>query len=183
MLGNAGGLWILTRVGRRSATIVTILIAGLFWGGMGISGIWRGEVPGYIAAGCMIGVVVTCGLGCWPAGYAIMGETSALQLRAKTQAIGQIGAQASSIVMSVTLPYIFNPDAGNLGGKTGFIYFGLCMIGVLLTWLWVPEMKDRSALEIDHMFAMKLPTRKFKGYVMSVDHEDVASPLRENVEA
>lgn len=179
MLGNAGGLWVLTKVGRRRATLVTIGIAGCFWGGMGISGVWRGDVPAYVAAGFMIGVVITCGLGCWPAGYAIMGETSSLQLRAKTQAIGQIGSQASSIVMSVSLPYVFGTDAANLGGKTGFIYFGLCMVAVTLTWLWVPEMKGRSAMEIDHMFSIGLPARKFKRYVVPHHQGETAMPLRE----
>ena len=179
MLGNAGGLWILTKVGRRRAIMVTVGVAGCFWGGMGISGFWRGDIPGYIAAGFMIGVVITCGLGCWPAGYAIMGETSSLQLRAKTQAVGLLGSQASSVVMSVSLPYVFGTDAANLGGKTGFIYFGLCMVAVILTWLWVPEMKGRSAREIDHMFAIGLPTRKFKRFVVPGHQGETAMPLRE----
>lgn len=177
MLANATGMWIMSRAGRRNMTLISMGLAGLMWGAMGISGFWTGDVAVWIAGGLMIAVIVVCGLGCWPAGYAIMGEVSSLQLRAVTQGVGGVAAQGSSIAMTVVLPYLFNPDSGALGAKTGFIYFGLCAVGVGLTWLWVPEMKGRSLMELDHMFQMKLPTRRFKEWKGGVSVAQEASPL------
>ncbi|KAH6887659.1 general substrate transporter [Thelonectria olida] len=182
MFANAGGMWIMSRVGRRNMTLISMGAAGLLWGGMGISGFWTGDVAVWIAGGLMITIIVVCGLGCWPAGYAIMGEVSSLQLRAPTQGVGGVAAQGSSIAMSVVLPYIFNPDSADLGAKTGFLYFGLCAVGVGLTWLWVPEMKGRSLMELDQMFQMKLSTRKFKQWKGSNYLPQEASPLAESHE-
>ncbi|KAM5356920.1 hypothetical protein ACJ41O_003566 [Fusarium nematophilum] len=177
IFANAAGMWVLSRAGRRRITLVSMGAAGILWGAMGVSGFFKGDVAIWVAGGMMIAIIVVCGLGCWPAGYAIMGETSSLQLRAPTQGLGGVAAQGSSIALTVVLPFIFNPDQGAMGAKTGFVYCGLCAVGVVLTWLWVPEMKGRSMIEIDHMFALRLPTRKFKDWKMEAYVAQEASPL------
>ncbi|KAF4978854.1 hypothetical protein FZEAL_4836 [Fusarium zealandicum] len=177
MIANAGGFWILSRVGRRSMTIVSIAAAGILWGSMGVTGFWSSSTLAWVAAGLMIAVIMVCGLGCWPAGYAIMGETSSLQLRAPTQGVGVVASQGSSITLAVVLPLLFNPDKAALGAKTGFLYCGLCTIGVVVSWFCLPEMKDRSMVEIDHMFEMRLPTRKFKHWKMEIHEAQEVSPL------
>ncbi|CAH0027035.1 unnamed protein product [Clonostachys rhizophaga] len=180
MAGNAIGLWILSRSGRRNMTIISMGVTGLLWGAMGVTGFWSSPTLTYAAGGIMIAVIVTCGLGCWPAGYAITGETSSLQLRALTQGIGGVAAQGSSITIAAVLPQLFGRDKAALGAKTGFVFCGLCAIGVLLTWLWIPEMKGRSMQEIDYMFAVKLPTRKFKHWKSETHEMQEALPLRDN---
>ncbi|WYZ46734.1 hypothetical protein EsH8_IX_000959 [Colletotrichum jinshuiense] len=159
---NGLGLWILSRVGRRKVTLISMTISTVIWIGVGISGIWKGPAVAYFtAAGCIL-IIVVCGMGAWPAGYAIMGETSSLRLRSKSQGIGGVAQQASSVVINILLPLAYNPDAGNWGAKTGFIYVGLCALGVALCWFFLPEMKGRHIDEIDHMFDIKLPARQFK---------------------
>lgn len=164
LVANGASVWVLSRVGRRSVTLVTTSIAGAFWFGMGIAGSWPGISTAWVSGVFLNIIIVICGIGAWPASYAIMGETSALRLRAKSQAIGGVFAQISSIFMNLVLPYVFNPDAGNARAQTGFLFFGLCVIGVIFTWLWVPEMKGRSVAEIDEMFNLKLPSRDFKNW-------------------
>lgn len=162
MFGNLTGMWVLTRVGRRPASMVTMTAAGTAWGALGVAGFWGTKAAGYFSAGCMIFVIVACSLGCWPAGFAIAGETSALRLRSKSQAAGGLVQQVSSVVMGLVLPLAFSPDQGNLRGKTGLIFAATCAIGVVMIWLFVPEMKDRTPMEIDRMFEAGVPTRKFK---------------------
>lgn len=171
MVANGTGFWLLSRTGRRSMTIVSLAIATVLWGAMGISGFWSGPALAWLAAGLMISVIVVCGLGCWPASYAIMGETSSLQLRSLTHGLGSVASQAVSIMLAVLLPMLFSKDKAALGAKTGFVFCGLCIVGVVLAWLWIPEMRGRSMIELDHMFEMKVPTRKFGGYQMVVSHE------------
>ncbi|KAI8312786.1 MFS transporter fmqE [Colletotrichum sp. SAR11_240] len=161
---NLAGMWVLSRVGRRKITLVSLIVANILWVGVSISGFWRGPVVAYFTAGGCIAIIVVCGMGVWPAGYAIMGETSSLRLRAKTQGLGGVAQQASSVVLSIILPYLFNKDAGNLGAKTGFLYVGLCAIAVVLCFFFLPEMKGRSVIEIDRMFDLKLPAREFKNW-------------------
>lgn len=180
IVSNGVGIWVLSRVGRRTVTIVSMGTAGILWGAMGISGFFFSTAAAWVAGGIMISVIVVCGMGCWPASYAIMGETPSLQMRAKTQGLGGVASHASSILMAVVLPSIFNPDAGDLGAKTGFVYTGLCAIGVVLCFFFLPEMKDRSIMEVDHMFEMRLPTRKFKGFKMQEHEVQEASPLADD---
>lgn len=110
----------------------------------------------------MMITITVCGLGVWPASFAISAETSSLQLRAKTQGIGWFVSALSSTVAGLVLPYVFNPDQGNLRGKTGFTYAAACLVGAAMSWYIIPEMKGRSVAEIDCMFEENLPARAFK---------------------
>ena len=112
----------------------------------------------------MIAIVLVCGTGAWPCAVVVASETSSLQLRGLTQGVGAFTHSVSSSVVAIILPYIFNPDQGDLRGKTGFLFSALCVATAWMAWVWVPEMKGRSAAEIDDMFEAGLPSRKFKGW-------------------
>jgi hypothetical protein len=56
--------------------------------------------------------------------YTILCETSTSRLRIKTIAIGFALQNALNTMWSFVLPYLFNPDQLNLGGKLGFIFGG-----------------------------------------------------------
>ena len=88
-----------------------------------------------------------------------MSEASALRLRAKSQAIGGITAYIVGIFTQFVLPYLYNPDAGNLKAKTGFVFAGTSLLAALFTWLIVPEMKGRSVMEIDRFFEEGIKAR------------------------
>ena len=64
----------------------------------------------------------------------------------------------------LVLPYVFNPDRGDLRGKTGFTYAASCILGAAVSWYLVPEMKGRSVAEINLMFEEKLVARNFKSW-------------------
>lgn len=122
------------------------------------------DMFGRYTAVTMMFIVTICGVGAWPASFAVVGETSSLRLRAKSQGISTIASDSAGIVFSFVLPYAYNKDAGNLGAKTGFLFFAICIITVAVTWLAVPELKGRTSAEIDHMFKIGLPTRKFEDW-------------------
>ncbi|KAK1964876.1 MFS general substrate transporter [Colletotrichum sublineola] len=170
-IANGLGMWILSRVGRRKVTLISLSITTVFWIAVGVSGIWQGPGVAYFTAGGCILIIVVCGMSVWPASYAIMGETSSLRLRAKTQGIGGVFQQGSSVVVNIVLPYAYNPDAAHLGAKTGFIYVALSALGVALCWFFLPEMKGRSVMEIDRMFNLRLPARQFKKWRGNVESE------------
>ncbi|OQD81415.1 hypothetical protein PENANT_c027G10865 [Penicillium antarcticum] len=162
LIANGVGVWLMSRVGRRHLMLSTLAVTTLIWLSMGIAGCWSGKIVVWYTAACMMAVVVVCGLGAWPASYAVSGETSSLRLRAKTQGIGVLCYMLSNVVFNLVLPYVYNTDAGDLKGKTGFVYAGLCLLTLVVTWLIIPEMKDRTTLEVDAMFEADLPCRNFK---------------------
>jgi len=112
----------------------------------------------------MMIVTMVSGLGSWPASHVVAAEASSLQLRAKTQGIGWFTSGIGTAVYAIILPYIYNSDEGNLRAKTGFVMMGFAAVAIIIVWLAIPEMKGRTPMEIDRMFALKLPTRAFKGW-------------------
>ena len=127
----------------------------------------------------MMLVVITAGVGAWPASFAVKVETSALRLRAKTQGVGELFHNIASIVFNLVLPYMYNPDAGYLRGKMGFVYGGICLFTAVVTWLVVPEMKGRSVLDIDHMFSLGLKAKDFKKWQGNADAAALAEMAKD----
>ena len=109
-------------------------------------------------------VLVFFHLGVGGATPVISGETPSVRLRGKSQSLGFIAAGLFSWAFNFFVPYMFNVDEGNWGAKTGFFFAGLCILCVAVMWFEIPEMKNRTYAEIDEMFEMKLPTRKFRTY-------------------
>lgn len=57
-------------------------------------------------------------------------------------------AQAQAKCAQADRPrYLVNPDEADLGGKVGFIFGGLGLIGAGWTWLFIPETKNRTVDE------------------------------------
>lgn len=117
--------------------------------------------------------------GPWPASYAVVGETSTLRLKAKTSGLAWSTSYLTSGIFDFILPYIYNSDQGNLGGKIGLVYAGFTGIGAVGCWLFVPEMKDRTTIELDEMFEARLPTRKFRSYSGHAAVPEEEYPLRQ----
>ena len=124
-------------------------------------------------------ITMVCGLGIWPASHVVAAETSSLQLRAKTQGIGWFTSGIATGVFSIILPYIYNADEGDLKAKTGFFLAAVAAIAVVLTWLFIPEMKGRSPMDIDRMFSLKLDTRKFKDWNSGMVSEKIFGTLQQ----
>ncbi|KIX91938.1 uncharacterized protein Z520_12327 [Fonsecaea multimorphosa CBS 102226] len=102
-----------------------------------------------------------------PSAYAWLlgGEYANNQLRAFTfgpaAAINFLGNWAGTF----SAPYFINPASFDWGPKYGYIWFGSNMVCAMLTWLFLPETKDRTLEEIHEMIEARLPARKFEGYV------------------
>ncbi|MAD86704.1 MAG: hypothetical protein CL912_27420 [Deltaproteobacteria bacterium] len=95
----------------------------------------------------------------------IASEASSVRLRAVSNSIGFVSQFFASWLFGFTVPYMFGADTGNLGGKCGFIFAGLSIICGVISWVDVPETKNRTYAELDEMYEMNLPTRQFKDFV------------------
>ena len=98
-------------------------------------------------------IICTVGIGCWPASFVVAAETSSLTLRSKTGGIGWFLGGLIQGGFGCGTPFLYNPDAGNLGGKTGFVFAGTAAVGVVITYFLLPELKGKSAVEIDRVFS------------------------------
>jgi len=92
-------------------------------------------------------------------------ESSSVRLRPKSQGLGFLVNGFWSWAFKFFVPYMFNADQANLSGKMGFIFDGLCVIGVIIIYVEILEMKNRTYAELDEMFENRVPTRQFSTYV------------------
>ncbi|KAH5039375.1 hypothetical protein HBI70_111610 [Parastagonospora nodorum] len=162
LVGNVMSWYLVDRVGRRNLT---------FWG-LFVLTIILFVMAGLATVGspsALKGAISMILLYCWwynvtigATAYTILCETSTSRLRVKTIAIGLALQNALNTMWSFVLPYLFNPDKLNLGGKLGFIFGGLSVICMVYLWFYQPETAGRTYEELDEMFSRKVPARQFK---------------------
>jgi SP family general alpha glucoside:H+ symporter-like MFS transporter len=108
----------------------------------------------------LVGIIASLGVGAtWTV---LIVELSSVRLRAKPSAIGFMTNALAGVLFSVSVPYMFNADAGNLGGKIGLIFAALSFLGFGLSWVFLPETKAKTFEELDYLFERKTPTVKFR---------------------
>ncbi|KAI5459681.1 putative maltose permease [Mariannaea sp. PMI_226] len=164
MVGNVISWYLIDKVGRRDLTVYgTIGLTAILWvmGGLAVGGS-PGELKGTVAMILLYCFLYNVTIGA--TAYTCLTEVATSRLRIKTIAIGLAVANSIGVMWSFVLPYMFNPDKANLGGKVGFIFGGLCFPCIIFLWFYQPETMNRSYEELDEMFMKKVPARHFKTY-------------------
>ncbi|KFY32323.1 hypothetical protein V493_00308 [Pseudogymnoascus sp. VKM F-4281 (FW-2241)] len=162
LAANTASFWTLSHFGRRTLILISLSLSAVLWTAAGIAGCFSGTITVWYTATTLMVVILVNGLGAWPASSVVASEVSTLHLRAKSQGIGWFTNGLAAGVMGFVLPYIFNPDEGDLKAKTGFVYGGMGAIAVMVTWFIVPEMKGRNWVEIDRLFEERVSARNFE---------------------
>lgn len=171
MIGNVMSWYLIDKVGRRNLTVYgTIALTVILWimGGLAVGG-----SPNELK-GCVSMILLYCWLYNVTIGataYTLLTEVATARLRVKTIAIGLAVQSCFNVMWSFTLPYLFNPDKANLGGKVGFIFGGLSIPCIIFLWWYQPETAGRSYEELDEMFIKQVPARMFKTYVTEAEEK------------
>ncbi|KIW34427.1 uncharacterized protein PV07_01205 [Cladophialophora immunda] len=110
-------------------------------------------------------------LGPAPASWVIIGETSSIRLRPLTTGVGRGSYYAVNIPCIFLASYMLNPDQANLGGKCGYVWAGTAFVCLVMAYIWLPEMKNRSYREIDILFNRRVPARKWKKTIVDINDD------------
>lgn len=110
-------------------------------------------------------------LGPAPASWVIIGETSAIRLRPLTTGVGRGCYYAVNIPCIYLSSYMLNETGANLGGKCGYVWAGTGFICLVMAYIWLPEMKNRSYREIDILFKRRVPARKWTKTVVDINDD------------
>ncbi|KAJ8112129.1 hypothetical protein OPT61_g5437 [Boeremia exigua] len=152
------------RFGRRSlylwgltATCVILLLVGIL--GSVSSGSNKG--PTWAMGALMMAYMFVYSACLGPVAYAVVGETPSSRHRNKTVAIARIFLNLLNFGGSWLNPAIINPTAWGLGGKGGYIWFGIAFATLVWTIFRLPEMMGRTYGEIDDLFQRDIPARQF----------------------
>ncbi|KAM3068643.1 hypothetical protein ACMFMG_011166 [Clarireedia jacksonii] len=157
--------WFMTFVGRRKMILSGVGVAILLFLIMAIAASISSSKASLWCVGVTLQLVwFTVGPAIGPA-ISLAGEVSSLRLRAKSQSVGFFFNYSYSTIWNVAVPYMFNTDEGNLGGKMGWIFFATSVIAWAVVFFELPETKDRTYEELNEMFAQGVNARKFKEYL------------------
>ncbi|PMD50968.1 putative sugar transporter [Hyaloscypha bicolor E] len=162
LIGNMVGWVFVERFGRRGTALYGSVTLSVSLLAIGITGCFKSSNAIWVQVVFMaiwsFTYQSTIGSVAWP----IVTEVSKSTLRGHTQSLATITTGIVGAVSGVCLPFLVNPDQGNMGGKVGFIYgtlLGLSCIGV---WWYYPETKGRTFAEIDRLFEMGIRPRDFE---------------------
>ena len=103
--------------------------------------------------------------------WSIVAELASYRLKSRTQGLSNMVLGVVQWTVGFVFPYMFNPDAGNLGGKVGFVFGATTFIGFLGVFFYLPESKDRTAMELDELFERKISARHFASTKVSNEEE------------
>ncbi|KAI6783917.1 uncharacterized protein J7T54_001793 [Emericellopsis cladophorae] len=93
--------------------------------------------------------------------WTVVAEIPSWRLRSRTQGLSNLVLCLVQWLIGFVFPYMFNPDAGNLQGKVGFIFGATTFCGFLGCWFLLPETKGRTVIELDELYAAGVKPRHF----------------------
>lgn len=134
---------------------------------MGILDVVHTSAARWVEASCTVvyALIYQATIGC--IAFAVLGETSTAGLRAKTVGLATAVQAVFGTVMNIVVPYMVNPDKANLKGKVGFIFGGLCAIGTVWSYFYVPELKGKTFAEVDYLFQHRIKPRQMGKFDLS----------------
>lgn len=141
---------------------------------MGILDVIHTSAARWVQASCTVVYAMIYQITIGVIAFALLGEVSTAGLRAKTVGLATACQAVFGTVMNIVVPYMVNPDKANLKGKVGFVFGGACALATVWSYLYVPELKNRTFAEIDYLFQRRINPRKMGKFDFDRIDEEVA---------
>ena len=101
-------------------------------------------------------------LGIAPVVFCLVSEIPSSRLRTKSIILARNAYNMACIVTAVLILYQLNSEKWNWGAKSGFFWGGLCFATLVWAVIDLPETSGRTFMEINELFRLGIPARKFK---------------------
>jgi SP family general alpha glucoside:H+ symporter-like MFS transporter len=112
----------------------------------------------------MFVLVFTFDITVGPVCYSLVAEIPSTRLRAKSAVLARSAYNVAGITANIVQPYMLNPGAWNLRGKTAFVWAVTCFLSLVWTFFRLPEPKGLTFAELDLLFANKASARSFNRF-------------------
>lgn len=119
-------------------------------------------------AALLLSFTITYNATIGPICYAIVPEIPSARLRTRTVCLARISYNTLGISANIVTPMMLNPTAWGWGGKMGFFWSGTCSLGIVWSWFRLPEPKGKNFDEINVLFEERVPARKFKSTIVTL---------------
>lgn len=162
--------YLLTQFTRRSIILWGVSLCAVMFLPMGIAGCFPSSSAALWTIGILMQAVTVLGFApsIGPAA-AVAAEIPQLRLKSKSQSIGFLFNFLFSTIWNAFVPYLFNADEANLGGKMGFIFFATAVFSFAILWYELPETKDITYSQLDHLFHNRVPARQFRSAATEIE--------------
>ncbi|KIW24878.1 uncharacterized protein PV07_10565 [Cladophialophora immunda] len=161
-LGGLVGGYLMDRIGRRPVALtgfVILFLLDVAIGGLACGPLATGSQRIALAA-LFIVFAFFNSMSFLSLGILLPAEVPALQYREATSAWAVFFNYVTATITQFVVPQL--TTAAGLGARTDLI-FGGCMIFVIIAaYFYLPETKGRTLAEIDELYRLKLPMRKWK---------------------
>lgn len=101
-------------------------------------------------------------LGIAPVVFCLVSEMPSSRLRTKTIILARNAYNVIQVVVTVLIMYQLNSEKWNWGAKSGFFWGGFCLATLAWAVVDLPETAGRTFIEINELFRLGVPARKFK---------------------
>ncbi|KAK5207887.1 hypothetical protein LTR72_007495 [Exophiala xenobiotica] len=169
-LGTGIGPVLVDKVGRRPVALVgfsILFVLDIVAGSLAAAGLTTdGQRLGLAATFILFGFFNSASF--QSLAYVLPTEIPTTALREPTVAWSVFWSYVTAIITTFAVPQLTAADAANLGAKTAFIFAGCVFVTVLWTYFYIPETKARTMAEIDEMYSVKLPMRRWRDYKCEV---------------
>ncbi|KOG97221.1 sugar porter family MFS transporter DI49_3958 [Saccharomyces eubayanus] len=101
-------------------------------------------------------------LGIAPVVFCLVSEIPSSRLRTKSIILARNAYNMACIVTAVLTLYQLNSEKWDWGAKSGFFWGGLCFATLVWAVIDLPETAGRTFMEMNELFRLGIPARKFK---------------------
>jgi len=115
-----------------------------------------------------------------PVCYSLVAEIPSTRLKAKTVVLARNFYNIAGIINNVITPRMLNPLAWNWGAKSGFFWFGACLLCFIWCFFRLPEPKGRTYGELDVLFDQHVSARKFKRTNVDISRSEHLAVIESN---
>jgi hypothetical protein len=108
-------------------------------------------------------------------------EIATPSLTEPTVAWSVFWSYVTAVITTFAVPQLLeahSPSGVALGPQIAFIFAGCMVVTLIGSYFYIPETSGRSMAEIDEMYAIRLPMRKWKGHQCQI-----VSTVSEKMEA
>lgn len=154
--------WLSKHFGRFDLYAIGLVFQGVMYfiiGGLGCMDTEQSKM----ASGALLMVVAFFyNLGIAPVVFCLVSEVPSSRLRTKTIILARNSYNMISIVTLVLVLYQLNSHKWNWGAKAGFFWGAFCFATLAWAVFDLPETSGKTFGEIDELFKLGVPARKFK---------------------
>ncbi|OJD11867.1 hypothetical protein AJ78_07454 [Emergomyces pasteurianus Ep9510] len=165
LMASSATFYLVEVAGRRTLIVPSLFILCIILLIIGVMGC----IPNQVVAGWVIVVLIfiwaiVYQLSIGATGFILASEVATMRLRSVTQSLVTVSNAVWGLVMQFTIPYMINRDAGNLGGKTGFIFLGTGLVTAIVGFFLFPETKGLTFEKLDELYEAGISPRQFRKY-------------------